>query len=148
MKPEIFIIYLLITYLNLLLYHYLREQTFQPKKMEIVYEDDSIIIRLNRPKKLLEYAWKKFVSENTYKTSLERVYDTICDHDVDKCLIDRSKFSILPPHMRNWWETSWFPRIRENGIKRIAVVCSPSNNENISMVLAYLAQEDVLSMRN
>jgi len=116
--------------------------------MDVVYDDEYIQIRINRPKKLLEYQWKKFVSELTFKRSLERVYDTICDHDVDKCLIDRTKFSVLPPHMRNWWETSWFPRIRENGIKRVAVVCGSSKINNASMVLAYLAQEDVLSMRN
>ena len=116
--------------------------------MDVVYDDEYIQIRINRPKKLLEYAWKKFVSERAFKSSLERVYNTICDHDVEKCLIDRTKFSVLPPSMRNWWETSWFPRIRDNGIKKIAVVCGPSNINDISMVLAYLAQEDVLSMRN
>lgn len=116
--------------------------------MEILYEDDSIIIRLNRPKKLLEYVWKKFVSENTFKSALERVFDTICDQDVDKCLINRTKFSVLPPHMRNWWETTWFPRIRNIGIKKIAIVCGTSNINEVTMVLAYLAQEDVLSMRN
>ena len=116
--------------------------------MDILYDDDYIQIRINRPKKLLEYEWKKFVSENTFKSSLERVYDTICGHDVDKCLINRTKFSILPPHMLHWWEHFWFPRIRDNGIKKIAVICESSNIDNITMVLAYLAQEDVLTMRN
>jgi len=116
--------------------------------MDILYDDEYIQIRINRLKKLLEYEWKKFVSENTFKSSLERVYDTICDHDVDKCLIYRTNFSVLPPHMLTWWENTWFPLVRENGIKKIAVVCGSSKIDNISMVLAYLAQEDVLSMRN
>ena len=113
-----------------------------------LYEDEYIKIRICRPKKLLEYKWKKFVSENTFKSSLERVYDTICDHDVDKCLINRTKFSILPSNMQTWWENFWFPRVRDNGIKKIAVICESSNIDNITMVLAYLAQEDLLTMRN
>jgi len=116
------------------------------KNMEILYEDDKIIIRINRPKKLLEYEWKKFVSENAFKNSLERVYDNICDHDVDKCLVDRTKFSILPSHMQNWWENTWFPRIKDNGIKKIAVVCPPASIKNLW--LTYLAQEEILRARN
>jgi hypothetical protein len=116
--------------------------------MDILYDDDYIQIRINRPKKLLEYEWKKFVSENTYKSSLERVYDTICDHDVDKCLINRTKLNILPPHMQNWWENFWFPRIRESGIKKIAVICLPSNIKNLAIVHAYIAQEEILRTRN
>ncbi len=116
--------------------------------METLHEDDFIKIKINRPKRLLEYEWKKFVSENTFKNSLERVFEIICDHDIDKCLVNRTRFSTLPAHMLLWWENIWFPRIRDNGIKRIAVVCAPPNINDITTVLAYLAQEDVLSMRN
>ncbi len=116
------------------------------ENIEILYENDEIIIRINRPKKLIEYKWKKFVSKNIFKKSLERVYNNICGLDVDKCLIDRTRLGFFPSHMQNWWENTWFPRIKDSGIKKIAVVSAPSSIRNLW--LTYLAQEEILRARN
>jgi len=90
--------------------------------MELLYNDDNIIIKIDRSKKLLAYEWKRFIPEDAYRKALEIVYDTICDHDVEKCLIDMRKLSVIPRGAQEWMDNTWLPLVEAQGVKNFAIV--------------------------
>ena len=111
--------------------------------MEKLYADENIKITLDRSKKLLAYEWKKFIPEQAYKDSLEIVYKTICDHDVEKCLMDLRKLSVIPRGAKSWMEHTWLPRVKAQGVVKIAIISVPPTIQ--AHYLLYVEQQELLT---
>jgi len=111
-------------------------------KMEILYEDNNIQLRLSRPKKILACEWKKFIPEAAYRDSLEIVYKTICDYDVEKCLIDMRKLSVIPKGARKWTDDTWIPRAKAEGVRHFAIVRAPPTIT--IQYLLYMQQQELM----
>ncbi len=111
-------------------------------KMDIIYEDENIQLKISRQKKVLMWEWKKFIPETTYRDSLEIVLNTICDNDVEKCLVDMRKLSVIPRGAQKWTDDTWMPRAKAEGVRHFAIVRAPPTIA-IHFVL-YMQQQELM----
>lgn len=91
-------------------------------RMEILYEDEYIQIRLNSPHKCIEYHWKKHASIEELKNLMDKVYKFVSVHGCNKLLPDLSNLKKLPDEVRIWAESEWFPLLVKKGVRTFAIV--------------------------
>jgi hypothetical protein len=91
-------------------------------KMELLYENEYIQIRLDDLHKCIEYQWKKHAPAEELKNLMLKIYGYVSKHSCDKLLPDLRNLDKLPEDIRLWAESDWFPRLIKQGVRIYAIV--------------------------
>ena len=96
-------------------------------KMEVLYENEYIQIRLNIPHNCIEYQWKKHASNEELKNLMGKVYRYVSVHGCTKLLPDLRNLKKLPDEILLWTESEWLPLLVKQGVRIYAVVSANSS---------------------
>lgn len=103
-----------------------------------VYYRDFVEISFDTNNNWLHANWNGYQSDASVKEGCELILEALTRFNVSKVLNDNRQVLGIWTGVADWLARNWFPRMRAAGMKRFALIYSPSRMSQVSADAAML----------
>lgn len=106
----------------------MEKQIFDQPYLSVFFEEEKSMIHLR---------WKKLASPDEYRTGLEFALEMVKTHHIRLWLANLREMSVIREAERNWTNETWFPKLTQTSLKKLAIINSMDyfNQSSVSKIM-------------
>lgn len=107
-------------------------------ELQKLYHRDFVEISFDASNRWIHADWKGYQSDDSVKEGCELILEALTRFDASRVFNDNRRVVGIWTGVAEWIARDWFPRMRAAGMKKLALVYSPSRLSQISADAAML----------
>ena len=116
---------------------------------EVLFQRENLTIHYHHGHGYLVLEWNGFAEGKNFRELADEIIAAIGKTKAKSVLSDNTNWKVISPNDQGWAAHNWFPRLEEQGVKRLATVLSNDIfNRAAERSIEGMAEVDCLQIRN